>query len=118
MAVDETLVNRLIKDLDVGETVVVSDWDVVATDVPGERRLFIRHNTLENVGGLVKLTRVKKGFTAQTIAGMKFDVQDRFNPATTHEGVLYLVSTPDGSREYYYEITSVRIVNRETISSS
>jgi hypothetical protein len=113
--VDEKFVRRLVKDLAVGDSMRVSDWDIIATDVPGERSLFVDYTALENELGPVKITRTKQGFKAVTIEGIQFDPKVRFNPQSPIGGILHRSSGIDDEVEFYYIITSIRIVNEETL---
>lgn len=116
MSVNNEMVKRFVKDLEVGKSMRISLADVLVTDTSDYRDAFVNIYTLEDPEGEVKITRLKGkrdpfcALQAWVLEGTKLVPVRNFNPHPRSKGSVHY---SDKDRELFYRISSVGTVKNE-----
>jgi hypothetical protein len=119
MTIASELILRRAKDLHVGDHMTVDANGLIVSEA---NVAYVPMNLEESSTGEVRLTRLKGHdkkkalFSALIAKGNRLSYTPGFYPAQAGiDSVLYFTRDADGRPEYYYRVSSIRVVNKEAI---
>ena len=119
MTIASELVLRRAKDLGVGDHMTVDARDLIVSEA---HVAYVLMNLEESRAGEARLTRLKGHdkkkalFSVLLAKGKRLSYTPDFHPAQAGvDSVLYFTRDASGRPEYYYRVSSIRVVNQEAI---